>query len=84
MNFNGEKIEFFHTNKLRYSEKAKKFCEISTLLLSYVVSASQKVEISQNIVAFSEYMNFKLQICYLLISTYDMIFFSVCRLKKKS
>ena len=28
--------------KFIYSEKAKKFCEISTLLLSYVLSASQK------------------------------------------
>ena len=42
-----------------YSEKATKFCEISTLLLSYVVAVKSKVEISQNFVAFSEYMNFK-------------------------
>ena len=42
-----------------YSEKATKFCEISTLLLSYVVPVKTKVEISQNFVAFSEYMNFK-------------------------
>ena len=35
-----------------------KFCEISTLLLSYVVLVKNKVEISQNFVAFSEYMNF--------------------------
>ena len=41
-----------------YSEKATKFCEISTLLLSYVVPVKSKVEISQNSVAFSEYMNF--------------------------
>ena len=35
------------------------FCEIPTLLyLSYVVSVKSKVEISQNFVAFSEYMNF--------------------------
>ena len=39
-------------------EKATKFCEISTLLLSYVVPVKSKVEISQNFVAFSEYMNF--------------------------
>ena len=45
-------------SKFIYSEKATKFCEISTLLLSYVVSVRSKVEISQNFVAFSEYMNF--------------------------
>ena len=44
--------------KLIYSEKAIKFCKISTLLLSYVVPVKSKVEISQNFVAFSEYMNF--------------------------
>ena len=48
----------FHI-KLIYSEKATKFCEISTLLLSYVVPVKCKVEILQNCVAFSEYMNFK-------------------------
>ena len=44
--------------KFIYSEKATKFCEISTLLLSYVVPVKFKVEISQNFVSFSEYMNF--------------------------
>ena len=44
--------------KFIYSEKATKFGEISTLLLSYVVPVKSKVEISQNFVAFSEYMNF--------------------------
>jgi hypothetical protein len=44
--------------KFIYSEKAAKFCEISTLLLSYVVPVKSKLEISQNFVAFSEYMNF--------------------------
>ena len=48
----GELIKFI------YSEKARKFCEISTLLLSYVVPVKSKVEISQNFVTFSEYMNF--------------------------
>ena len=41
-----------------YSEKATKFCEILTLLLSSVVPVKSKVKISQNFVAFSEYMNF--------------------------
>ena len=45
-----------------YSEKATKFWEISSLpLLSYVESVKSKVEISQNFVAFSEYMNFNLE-----------------------
>ena len=42
-----------------YSEKATKFCEISTLGLSYVVTVKSTVEISQNFVAFLEYMNLK-------------------------
>ena len=48
--------------KFVYSEKATKFCEISTLLLSTVHTDKNKVEISQNFVAFSEYMNFKMVI----------------------
>ena len=44
--------------KFIYSEKAKKCCEIFTLLLSYVVPVKSKVKILKNIVAFSEYMNF--------------------------
>ena len=46
--------------KFIYSEKATKFCKISTLLLFYVVPVKSKVEISENFMAFSEYMNFKL------------------------
>ena len=45
--------------KFIYSEKATKFCEISTVDLSYVVPVKFTVEISQNFVAFSEYMNFE-------------------------
>ena len=44
--------------KFLYSEKARTFCEISTVDLSYVVTVKSTVEISQNFVAFSEYMNF--------------------------
>ena len=44
--------------KFIYSEKATKFSEIFTLLLSYVVPVKSKVKISQNLVAFSEYLNF--------------------------
>ena len=47
--------------KFIYSEKATKFCEMSTILLSYVVPVKSKVEISQNFVAFSEYMNFNVK-----------------------
>ena len=40
-----------------YSEKATEFCEIFILLIVCTVVKS-KVKISQNLVAFSEYMNF--------------------------
>ena len=45
-----------------YSEKAKKFCEMFTLLLTTVHTVKSKVKIFQNFVAFSEYMNFKLHV----------------------
>ena len=57
----GSKLERFLV-KFIYFEKATKFCEISTLDLSYVVPVKSTVEISQNFVAFSEYMNFKNQL----------------------
>ena len=44
--------------KFIYSEKAAKVFKFSTLLLSYVVPVKSKMEISQNVVAFSEYVNF--------------------------
>ena len=44
--------------KFIYSEKATKFCKLSTVDLSYVVTVKSTVEISQSFVAFSEYMNF--------------------------
>ena len=44
--------------KFKFSEKATKFCEIFTLLLSYAVPVKSKVKISQSFVAFSEYINF--------------------------
>ena len=49
-----------HILKFIYSEKGTKFCEISTVDLSYVVPVKYTVGISQNIVAFSEYMNFNI------------------------
>ena len=46
-----------------YSEKVTKFCEISstdiTVTIIVTTKDKSKVEISQNFVAFSEYMNFK-------------------------
>ena len=44
--------------KLVYSEKARKFCEISTLLLSVCSVEKSKVKISQNFATFLEYTNF--------------------------
>ena len=43
--------------KFIYSEKATKFCEIFPLLLITVHTVKSKGKISQNFVAFSEYMN---------------------------
>ena len=52
------KLHHLYFVKFIYSEKATKFCEISTLILSYLVPVKSEVEISQNFVAISEYMNF--------------------------
>ena len=51
------KVKWLYVVKFIYSEKATKFCEIFTLLLTV---AKSKVKILQNYVAFSEYMNFKI------------------------
>ena len=47
-----------HGIKFIYSEKATKFCEIFTLILTGTTYDKSKVKISQNFVDFSEYMNF--------------------------
>ena len=44
--------------KFMYSEKATKFCEISTNYFSYILPVKYLVEISQTFVAFPENMNF--------------------------
>ena len=44
--------------KFIYSEKATKFCEIFPLLFTVCTVVKSKRKISQNFVAFSEYMNF--------------------------
>ena len=64
---NGILVSGFMCNiqvKFIYSEKATKFCEISTLLLFYVVSVKIQMEISQNFVASPEDMIFKIVIYY--------------------
>ena len=58
----------YFTLKFIYSEKATKFCEISTSLLITVHTVKSKLEILQNFVAFSEYMNFKVYGCYFMDS----------------
>ena len=45
--------------KFIYSDNHTKFCKISTLLLTGTTQDKGKLEISQNFVAFSEYMNFR-------------------------
>ena len=51
-----ETLELNATLKVKYSEKATKFSK--SLLLSYIVLVKYKVDISQNFVAFSEYIYF--------------------------
>ena len=72
--------QFYQSNlllvKFIYSEKATKFCEISTVDLSYVVPVKSTVEIAQNFVAFSDYMNLTLDCS--LISVFLPIFTSFC------
>ena len=50
-------IHWLFSLKFIYSEKATQFYETFTLL-TYVVPVKSKVKISQNCVAFSEYINF--------------------------
>ena len=57
-NFCNLYLEWKYLVKFIYSEKATKFCEISTLLLSECTVGKSKLEPSQNFVAFSEYKNF--------------------------
>ena len=53
----------FEELKFIYFEKATNFCEMSSADLSYVVTVKSMVEISQNFVYFSEYMNFTPAYC---------------------
>ena len=58
-----------------YSEKATKFCEISTVDLSYVSVVPDLVEISQKFVAFSEYLNFTHSHCLGMNDFVNFFFF---------
>ena len=63
---NHEIVKFIH------SEKSTKFCDISNTYLSYVLPVKWLVEILQNFVAFSEYMNFNFK-----LMTFDRHFGSI-------
>ena len=54
----GSPLWFFGRLKFIYSEEATKFCEIFPLRLTVCTVVKSKGKISQNFVAFSEYMNF--------------------------
>ena len=71
---------YLYVLKFIYSEKATKFCEISTVDLSYVVTVKSTVEVSQKFVAFSEYMNFNLifLLPYILSSLFAFFSFLSC------
>ena len=63
--FDGVFLNIFCNHlKFKYSEKASKVCEIFPLLLSYVVPVKSKEKISQNFVAFSEYMKFNIEMLF--------------------
>ena len=53
-----KKEHYSTTIKFIHSKEATKFCKIFTLLLTGTTQDKSKVKISQNFVAFSEYMNY--------------------------
>ena len=60
----------FSVLKFKYSEKAAKFCEIFTLLLTGTTQDKSKVKISKICVAFSEYMNFTKKVLVNFLSNF--------------
>ena len=66
-----------HLVKYIYFEKVTKFCKIYTLLLSYVVPVKSKVEISQNFLAFSEYMYFNKYLYAYIICLFSCVFVGI-------
>ena len=59
--------------KFIYSEKATKVLEIFTLLFSHALPVKSKVKISQNFVAFSEYMNFTTKAVHIVTNFTNML-----------
>ena len=51
-------VKKLNNGKVHIFEKATKFCEIFLLILTVCTVVKSKGKISQNFVAFSEYMNF--------------------------
>ena len=64
----------FQLLKFIFSEKATKFCEIFTLFLTVCTVVKSKLKISQNFVAFSEYVNFIILVKY---TDYDILLQSI-------
>ena len=62
---------YFFYIKFICSEKATKFWEIFPLLLTTVHTVKSKGKISQNFVAFSEYMNFTIPITFWNLNHYS-------------
>ena len=58
MTDNNSQCSIFMHVKFIYSEKSTKFCKIFTLLLIVCTVVKSKGKVSQNFVAFSDYMNF--------------------------
>ena len=73
--------------KFIYSEKASRFCEIFPLLLTAVHTVKSKGKISQNFVAFSDYMDkfvlFKKAIKFEKIFTGDLTLSSKCQIDRE-
>ena len=57
-----KKEHYSTTIKFMHSEEATRFCKIFTLLLTGTTEDKSQVKISQNCVAFSEYVNFTIHI----------------------
>ena len=54
----GRNFLFSNYYSLVFTQKATKFCEISYVVLTGTTQDKSTIEILQNFVAFSEYMNF--------------------------
>ena len=70
--------------KFLYSEKATEFCKIFPLLLTVCTVVKSKGKISQNIVAFSEYMNFKIMLKFIYFEKISQFYLTLLIKFKKS